>query len=80
MSTVNVGWVQINNSFSGQSYLPLSVGFLQAYAQHHACSPEHYRFLPALYRREPVFRAVHKLSEADLIGFSVYVWNRNLSQ
>jgi len=79
MSTVNVGWVQINNSFSGQSYLPLSVGFLQAYAQHHARSPERYRFLPAIYRREPVSRAVHKLSEADIIGFSVYVWNRNLS-
>lgn len=79
MSTVNVGWVQINNSFFGQSYLPLSVGFLQAYAQCHSRSPERYRFLPAIYRREPVSRAVRKLAEADLIGFSVYVWNRNLS-
>lgn len=79
MRTVNVGWVQINNSFSGQSYLPLSVGFLQAYAQQHAHAPERYRFLPAIYRRERVSLAVSKLSEADIIGFSVYVWNRNLS-
>ena len=28
-----VGLVQINNSFSGQNYLPLSIGTLQAYAQ-----------------------------------------------
>lgn len=79
MSIVNVGWVQINNSFSGQSYLPLSVGFLQAYAQVHVRFPERYRFLPALYRREPVALAVRKLAEADLVGFSAYVWNRNLS-
>ncbi len=79
MSAVNIGLVQVNNSFSGQSYLPLSVGFLQAYARRHSQSPERYRFLPAIYRREPVSRVVQKMAEADIIGFSVYVWNRNLS-
>ena len=29
---LNIGLVQINNSFSGQSYLPYSIGLLQAYA------------------------------------------------
>src|SRR5439155_819011 len=39
MAALNVGLVQINNSFSGQNYLPYSVGLLQAYAQKHAAQP-----------------------------------------
>ena len=30
---LKIGLVQINNSFSGQNYFPLSAGMLQAYAQ-----------------------------------------------
>ena len=30
---IKVGFVQLNNSFSDQYYLPLSVGMLQAYAK-----------------------------------------------
>ena len=29
----NIGLVQINNSFSGQNYLPYSIACLQSYAQ-----------------------------------------------
>ena len=32
---IKIGLVQINNSFSDQCYLPLSVGMLQAYAKKH---------------------------------------------
>ena len=30
---IKIGMVQVNNSFSGQNYLPLSLGFLVSYAE-----------------------------------------------
>src|SRR5437773_9268853 len=74
-----VGLVQINNSFSGQNYLPYSVGILQAYAQRHLKHPESYEFLLPLYRRTPVAEAVRYLCEANVVFFSTYVWNIRLS-
>ena len=48
---VSVGLVQINNSFSGQSYLPYTVGLMQAYAQHNAADAGRYAFVPLIYKR-----------------------------
>tara|TARA_B100000315_G_C14567063_1_gene583490 strand:- start:115 stop:2106 length:1992 start_codon:yes stop_codon:yes gene_type:complete len=76
---VNVGLVQINNSFSNQNYLPLSVGMLQAYVQKHSSHPEHYQFLLPLYSRISVEEAVHSLLAADVVFFSMYVWNAKIS-
>ena len=53
---LKVGLVQINNSFSGQNYLPYSVGLLQAYVQKHAADPDRYDFLLPVYKRMPVRR------------------------
>ena len=36
---IKVGLVQINNSFSGQSYLPYSVALLESYVRRHAKDP-----------------------------------------
>ena len=77
--SMTVGLVQINNSFSNQNYLPLSVGLLQAYAQTHLQRPERVRFLLPLYTRVPVERAVQHLEEADIVFFSLYVWNFRIS-
>ena len=74
-----IGLVQINNSFSGQNYLPYSVGLLQAYAQEIAQDPESLQFLAPIYSRGNVQSAVDHLASADLVGFSVYVWNIRLS-
>lgn len=79
MAAVTVGLVQINNSFSGQNYLPYSVGLLQAYAQKHAARPGRYAFLPLIYKRLPVQDAVRSLATADVVGFSSYVWNERIS-
>lgn len=76
---VKVGLVQINNSFSGQNYLPYSVGILQAYAEKHLENRGNYEFLLPLYRRVSVEEAVDQLSSADVICFSAYVWNIRIS-
>ncbi len=74
-----VGLVQINNSFSGQSYLPYSVGILHAYAQQHLSRPDEFEFLLPIYSRIAVDDAVEQLVDADLVGFSLYVWNYRIS-
>ena len=76
---IKVGLVQINNGFSGQNYLPYSVGVLQAYAQRHLRNLKDFEFLMPIYRRMIVADAVCKLSAADIIGFSTYVWNFRIS-
>lgn len=78
-SPVRVGLVQINNSFSGQNYLPYSVGLLQGYVHQHAPNPHQYEFLPPVYKRMAVKHAVARLRGADVVGFSAYVWNFRLS-
>ena len=76
---LKIGLVQINNSFSGQSYLPYSVGLLQAYAQHHHPAPETLSFLVPIFSRVKVEEAVEQLAGADLVLFSTYVWNVRIS-
>jgi len=76
---LSVGLVQINNSFSGQNYLPYAVGLLEAYARRNAKFPERYAFRLPIYSRIPVKRAVEQLLGADAIAFSTYVWNIRIS-
>ena len=76
---IGVGLVQINNSFSGQNYLPYSVAMLQAYAQRHAANQDRFRFLPPLYKRVAISSAVDHLLAANIVGFSTYVWNAQIS-
>jgi hypothetical protein len=56
-------------------YLPYSVGLLQAYVQRNAPKPERYRWLPPIYRRLPIPELIGAMAEADVVGFSSYVWN-----
>jgi radical SAM superfamily enzyme YgiQ (UPF0313 family) len=76
---ISVGLVQINNSFSGQNYLPYSVALLQTYVQQKSSRPERFRFLPPLYKRVRIADAVDALLDADVVGFSTYVWNGRIS-
>jgi tRNA A37 methylthiotransferase MiaB len=77
--STRVGLVQINNSFSNQNYLPLSVGMLQAYAQKYLPEPTLYEFLLPIYARGPVGAAVERLEDTDIVFFSTYVWNFRIS-
>src|SRR3989344_6951875 len=72
---IRVGFVQLNNSFSEQCYLPLSVGMLQAYAQKHLEYPEYYEFHMDLYTFMPIEEALEKLKNVDVLTMSLYVWN-----
>lgn len=78
-SRLRVGLVQVNNSFSGQNYLPYSIACLRSYIEAHASNAARYTFLPMIYKRIPVRDIVAGLMEADVVGFSTYVWNANIS-
>ncbi len=77
---IKIGLVQINNSFFNQNYIPYSVGVIQAYSQKYVKNINDYEFLLPIYKRIKLHEAVDKLSPADIIFFSVYVWNFNLSR
>ena len=77
--TKKIGLSQINNSFSGANYLPYAAGLLQAYAEAHCPVICEYEFLEPLFRRIPVSEAVAQFADADILGFSLYVWNVKLS-
>lgn len=77
--TYTIGLAQINNSFSGQNYLPYSVALLQAYAEQFTPNPERYRFLLPLYKRLRISDAVDQLKDVDIAAFSTYVWNTRIS-
>lgn len=72
---IKVGSVQLNSSFSDQYYFPLSVGMLQAYAQKHLEYAGHYQFLPPIYKFMRIEEASEILIEADVVAYSMYVWN-----
>ena len=77
--TYEIGLVQVNNSFSGQNYLPYSIACLQSYVTEHAERPDKFRFLDPIYKRMPIFEAVDRLKNASVVGFSTYVWNEQIS-
>ena len=66
---IKIGLVQINNSFSGQNYLPYSIALLQTYVQKFAPDPARYALLTPLYKRVRIADAVEALKDADLVGF-----------
>lgn len=70
-----VGLVQISNSFADQSYLPYSVGILQAYCERYSTNANRYKFLIPIYRRLSLDLSINKLISADIVAFSTYVWN-----
>jgi len=78
-SKTKIGLAQINNSFSGQNYLPYSVACLQGYAEANLHQAERFEFLPPIYKRIGISAAVAHLRSADIVGFSTYVWNERIS-
>ena len=71
--------IQVNNSFSGQNYLPLSLGFLVSYAEFHCKNFDDFEFLNPIYKRTRIKDVVKQYKDCDIVAFSVYVWNNNIS-
>ena len=79
VATYKIGMVQINNGFSGQYYLPYSVGLLQSYVQEYISNKSKYVFKIPIYRRLPLEENIELLNGANILFFSVYVWNKKIS-
>ena len=63
---IKIGMVQINNSFSGQNYLPLSLGFLFSYAKFHVKNIDDFEFVDPIYKRLKVAEAVDHIFKTVL--------------
>ncbi|MBR9706730.1 radical SAM protein [Candidatus Pacearchaeota archaeon] len=72
-----LGLVQINNSFGNQTYFPLSIGFLQAYAQEHLANINDFSFKTPIYKRGPIKQSLEHLTGSRAVFFSTYNWNMN---
>ena len=78
-SEITVGLIQINNSFSGANYLPYSVGLLQAYIEKYFRHKKRFHFLQPVFKRTSVEKAISQILPAQVVGFSLYVWNEQIS-
>ena len=52
MNKIKIGSVQINNGFSGQFYLPYSIGLLYAFIRKNSIDPKRYEFNSIIYKRK----------------------------
>ena len=76
---LKIGATQINNGFSGQYYLPYSIGLLYAFIKKNSINPDRYEFNSIIYKRKLLDRCFEHLKDRDIILFSSYVWNENIS-
>lgn len=60
-------------------YLPYSCGVLWSYSYQFSEIYENYRLGEFVWRRDPIEEAVELLKGSDIVGFSVYIWNRSYS-
>jgi radical SAM superfamily enzyme YgiQ (UPF0313 family) len=79
MNKLRIGLVEIGDSFGSQHYFPYSIGILCAYAQKHLSTTNNYEFLPIIYKRGNIENYADFLSTADIIFYSVYLWNFHIS-
>jgi radical SAM superfamily enzyme YgiQ (UPF0313 family) len=74
-----IGSMQVNNGFSGQYYLPYSIGLLCTYVKKHSNKANNLEFAMPIYRREEKNDLVNQLNGVDILLVSLYVWNKNIS-
>jgi radical SAM superfamily enzyme YgiQ (UPF0313 family) len=79
MSKHKVGFVQINSEFAGQVYLPLVAGYLTSFFKKYSKYSDYFDFIQPIFKRDKVENIVEKLLDCDVVAFSIYVWNEQLS-
>ena len=60
-------------------YLPYSPGIIWSYVNQFDSINQHYKLGEFVWRRDPIEEAVELLSDSDIVGFSIYIWNRSYS-
>jgi tRNA A37 methylthiotransferase MiaB len=60
-------------------YLPYSCGVLWSYAYQFPEISNNYELGDFIWRRDTIEEAVELLKTSDIVGFSVYIWNRSYS-
>jgi hypothetical protein len=58
---MNIGLVQINNTFSGFNYFPYSAGLIQSYAEKYTKIRESLKFNDIIYKRISIDSAISQL-------------------
>lgn len=79
MKEIKIGLVEIGDSFGGQYYFPYSIGVLKAYAEKELAGQANCIFLPIIYKRGDIQDYATRLAEADIIFYSTYLWNFQVS-
>jgi radical SAM superfamily enzyme YgiQ (UPF0313 family) len=79
LDKIKIGATQINNGFSGQYYLPYSIGLLYSYVLHNSKNPDKFDFNSIIYKRKLLDECVDHLRDRNVILFSTYVWNEQIS-
>ncbi len=65
--------------FSGQFYLPYSIGLLYAFILRNSENPEKFSFNSIIYKRKLLNECFEHLKDRDVVLFSTYVWNEKIS-
>jgi radical SAM superfamily enzyme YgiQ (UPF0313 family) len=79
MKKIKIGLVEVGDSFGEQYYFPYSIGILRAYAEKELAASGKYEFLPIIYKRSSTEKYIENLAAADIIFYSTYLWNFNVS-
>ena len=76
---MDVSFLQINNSFAGQNYLPYSAAILTSYFKTFSPAANEYSFKPFIYKRDSVNNLLSVSEGSKVIVLSLYAWNSRLS-
>ena len=76
---IKIGATQINNGFSGQFYLPYSIGILYGFLLKNSKDPTKFDFNSIIYKRKLLNECVDHLQDRDVVLFSSYVWDEQIS-
>ena len=76
---MEVSFLQINNSFAGQNYLPYSAALLTSYFNAYSSAAGEYNFKPFIYKRDSVNNLLSICEGSGIIALSLYAWNTRLS-
>lgn len=76
----NVYMAQINYLHGKSTFLPYAVGTLIANAKANGEINNHYEFKEPLFIREEIEKALEKIRNPYLVGFSNYIWNHEYNK